>query len=53
MIGFNVEGQLKCWLNKLFENNRMENPNDLVLSSGDGSSIKNFDKMDSKLRESI
>ena len=53
MIGFNTEGKVKCWFNKNFESNRIENANDSVLSSGDGSSTKNFDKMDKKLKESI
>lgn len=53
MIGFNVEGQVTCWLNKNYENNRIENANDSVLSSGDSSSIKNFEKMDTRLKESI
>lgn len=53
MIGFNIEGKVKCWLNKCFENNRIENANESVLSNGDGSSNKNIEKMDKKLKESI
>jgi hypothetical protein len=53
MIGFNIEGKVKCWLSKSFESNRVENTNDSVLSSGDGASTQKFDKMDKKLKESV
>jgi hypothetical protein len=53
MIGFNVEGKVKCWLNKCLESNRIQNANESVLNSGDGSSNKNIEKMNKKLKESI
>jgi len=53
MIGFNVDGEVRCWVNNNFASNRVENAEQSIIGSGDGEFSRNIDKLDQKLRESI